>query len=71
MQEIVKNTQYSQYYVMKYNGETWYNKNKVKIVADKRDKIFLETKQYVCVAILASPQPVTYLEEVFKNAIWT
>ncbi len=70
MQEIVKSTAYSQYYVMKYNGGTWYNKNKVKIVADNRDRIFLETKQYVCVAILASTNPVTYLEEVFKNAMW-
>lgn len=70
MQEVVKGTAYSQYYVMKYNGDTWYDKNKVKIVADNRDRIFLETKQYICVAILASTNPVTYLEEVFKNAMW-
>ena len=70
MQEVVKGTAYSQYYVMKYNGDTWYNKNKVKIVADNRDRIFLETKQYICVAILANTNPVTYLQEVFKNAMW-
>lgn len=70
MQEIVKGTAFSQYYVMKYNGDTWYDKNKVKIVADNRDKIFLESKHYICVAILASTNPVTCLEEIFRNAMW-
>ncbi|MCI6827639.1 MAG: hypothetical protein MR937_10080 [Spirochaetia bacterium] len=64
MQEVVKN---AQYYVMK--GTTWYNKNKLRVVADKRDKEFLETEQYVCIAIMSSPHPAMYLEETIRNAM--
>ena len=64
--KIVKN---KQYYVMKYNGDTWYNKNKIRIVSDKGDKDFLETQQYIYVAIISSPYPAAYLEDMFRNAI--
>lgn len=66
MQEVVKNTKY---YVMRYNGETWFKKNKIRIVSDGRDKAFLETEQYVCIACMSSPYPATYLEEVIRNAL--
>lgn len=66
MQEVVKNTQY---YAMKYNGDTWYSKNKIRIVSDKRDKDFLETQQYICIAVISSSYPAAYLEDMFRNAI--
>lgn len=50
-------------------GTTWYNKNKLRVVADKRDKEFLETEQYVCIAIMSSPHPAMYLEETIRNAM--
>lgn len=64
--EVVKN---ANYYVMKYNGDTWYNKNKIRIVSDKRDKDLLETQQYICIAVISSPYPAAYLEDMFRNAI--